>query len=38
MTFNSLTENQEYDIPSQILWTTFGFHASIILDPNMYGF
>ena len=28
MTFNSLTENEEHDIPSQILKTIFGFHAS----------
>ena len=30
MTSNSLTENKEQDIPSQILKTIFGLHASII--------
>ena len=34
MTSNSLTENEEHDIPSQILKTIFGF----FLDPNMCGF
>ena len=38
MTSNSLTENEECDIPSQILGTIFGFHVSVILDPNMFGF
>ena len=39
MTSNSLTENEEYDIPSQILKTIFGLHASVIfLDPNMCDF
>ena len=44
MTSNSLTENEEHDIPSQILKTIFGLHASVIfasvifLDPNMCGF
>ena len=33
MTSNPLTENEEYDIPSQILKTIFGLH-----DPNIYGF
>ena len=34
MTSNSLTENEEHDIPSQILKTIFGLHASVIfLDP-----
>ena len=28
--FNSLTENEEHDIPSQILKTIFGLHASVI--------
>ena len=28
-TSNSLTENAEYDIPSQILKTIFGLHASV---------
>ena len=27
---NSLTENEEHDIPSQILKTIFGLHASVI--------
>ena len=35
MTFNSLTENEAHDIPSQILKTIFGLHA---LDRNMCGF
>ena len=39
MTSNSLTENEEHDIPSQILKTIFGLHASVIfLDPNMCDF
>ena len=39
MTSNSLTENEERDIHSQILQTIFGLHATVIfLDPNMYGF
>ena len=38
MPSNSVTENEEHDIPSQILKTTFGLHASVILDPNMCGF
>ena len=38
MTFNSLTENEEHGIPSQILKTIFGLHASVILDPNVCGF
>ena len=32
MTYNSLTENEEHNIPSQILMTIFGLH---FLDPNM---
>ena len=36
MSSNSLTENEEHDIPSQILKTIFGLH--IFLDPNMCGF
>ena len=28
MTFNSLTENEEHDIPSQNVKTIFGLHAS----------
>ena len=27
---NSLTENEEHDIPSQILKTIFGLHVSVI--------
>ena len=30
MTFNSLTENEEHDIPAEILKTIFGLHASVI--------
>ena len=30
MTFNSLTENEEHSIPSQILKTIFGLRASVI--------
>ena len=30
MTSNSLTENEEHDIPSLILQTIFGLHASVI--------
>ena len=30
MTSNSLTENEEHDIPSHILKTIFGLRASII--------
>ena len=37
MTSNSL-ENEEHGIPSQILKTSFGLRASVILDPNMCGF
>ena len=37
MTSNS--ENEEHDIPSHILKTLFGLHASgYFLDPNMCGF
>ena len=35
MTSNSLTENEEHDIPSQILKTIFGLHD--FLDPNLCG-
>ena len=35
---NVLTENEEHDIPSQVLKTIFGLHASVILGPNMCGF
>ena len=30
MTSNSLAENEEHNIPSHILKTIFGFHASVI--------
>ena len=30
MTSNSLTENEEHDIPLQILKTIFGLQASVI--------
>ena len=30
MTSNSLTENEEHGIPSHILKTIFGLHASVI--------
>ena len=30
MASNSLTENEEHDIPSQILKTNFGLHASVV--------
>ena len=30
MTSNSLTENKEHGIPSQILKTIYGLHASVI--------
>ena len=30
MTSNSLTKNEEHNIPSQILKTIFGLHVSII--------
>ena len=30
MTSDSLTENEEHDIPSHILKTIFGLHASVI--------
>ena len=31
----SLTENEEHGIPSQILPTIFGLHASVIFRPQM---
>ena len=34
MTSNSLTENEELDIPSQILKTIFGLRASVISRPQ----
>ena len=42
MTSNSLTENEEHDIPSQILMTIFWIASVAFLsyfsDPNMCGF
>ena len=35
MTSNSLTENEEQDIPSQILKTIFGLHASVIFQTQI---
>ena len=34
MTSDSLTENEEHNIPSQILKTIFGLHASVIFRPQ----
>ena len=38
MTSNSLTENEEHDIPSQFLKTIFGLHASVIFLPKYVWF
>ena len=38
MTSNSLTENEEQDIPSHILKTIFGLHASFIFRPKYVWF
>ena len=38
MTSNSLTENEEHDILSQILKTTFGLYASVIFRPQFVSF
>ena len=38
MTSNSLTWNEEHDIPSQILKTIFGLHASVIFKPQYVWF
>ena len=38
MAWNSLTESEEHDIPSQILKTIFGLHASIIFKPQYVWF
>ena len=38
MTSNSLTENEEQDIPSHNLKTTFGLHASVIFKPKYVWF
>ena len=37
-TFYSLTENEEHDIPKQILKTIFGLHASVIFRPQYVWF
>ena len=34
MIFNLLTENEEHYVPSQILMTIFGLHASVIFRPQ----
>ena len=38
MASNSLTENEEHDIPSQILKTIFYCMPQLFLDPHMCGF
>ena len=38
MTSNSLIENEEHDIPSQILKTIFGLHVSVIFRPQYVWF
>ena len=38
MTFNSLTENEEHDIRSQISKTILDCLPPLFLDPNMCGF
>ena len=38
MASNSSTENKEHDIPSQILKTIFGLHASVIFRPQYVWF
>ena len=38
MTSNSLTENEEHGIPSQILKTIFGLHASLFFIPQYVWF
>ena len=36
---NPLTENEEHDIPSQIIWRPFlDSTPQLFLDPNMCGF
>ena len=35
MTSNSLTENEERDIPSHIFKTIFGLHASVIFKTQI---
>ena len=36
--FLKLIENEEHDIPSQILKTIFGLHASVIFRPQYVWF
>ena len=38
MTSNSLTENEENDIPSQFCRPFLDCMPQLFLDPNMYGF
>ena len=38
MALDSLTQNEEDIVPSHILKTIFGLHASVILNPIMCGF
>ena len=38
MTSNSLPENEDHDIPSHILKTIFGLHASVIFRPQYVWF
>ena len=38
ITSNSLTENEEHDISSQIMKTIFGLHASVIFRPQYVWF
>ena len=36
MTSNSLTQNEEQDIPSHNFENHFGLHACYFLDPNVW--
>ena len=38
MKSNSLTENEEHHIPSQILKTIFGLHVSVVFRPQYLWF
>ena len=38
MTSNSLTENDEHDIPPQNMKTIFGLHVSVIFRPQYVWF
>ena len=38
MTYNSLTENEEHNIPLQILKTNFGLNPSVIFRPQYVWF